>query len=531
MLVVQLIIIAAFTIYVISNTRNNLVLSPSISEWNSHWIEYTDKGWVGNVDIIEHSIDENEDFDLIYGPFIPLNKGLYTATIDYKTDWVQEFSVYSYEGGEFIHTIEKPTLFRECSSATVHFWTERDISDLEIRVKYNGIGTTQIEDIKICRSYLLFKLALLFIVSLFGVIDAVYLKKSISVTDNNGLTYVFEYRNIWMALAITLVMLFHSRLYVENAILKKIIEFGYGGVDFFFFATGAGCYLSYTRDCDAGTFMHRRIKRILPTYFTFIIPWLIYKIIFEKISFGSVLGNIFSVESLKVNGDAFNWYIVAMWLCYSFVPLMATLVLKYIYTWKRCLILIVISILFSISFWDDQNWMIIVTRIPITFLGMFIANMYSQGKTKMHIGNHIILGFLCLWGIVVLNLLGSLFPDIMWNKGFYWYPFLLIVPESCFLISFLTKLLTKSFIGQQILKPIKMLGGMTFELFLVHLALFDYFNKNISAEISRENNMGRLLVLFLSVPVARLLKYVSNTCLPLLLTKLRLSFGRGSEAS
>lgn len=87
---------------------------------------------------------------------------------------------------------------------------------------------------------------------------------------------ICSYRNLWMGIAIVWVMLFHSSLLVAYPMdfLKNI---GYGGVDIFFFASGIGCYYSFDKDKDAFGFITRRAKRILPTYFMFIIPWCFVK--------------------------------------------------------------------------------------------------------------------------------------------------------------------------------------------------------------------------------------------------------------
>ena len=75
------------------------------------------------------------------------------------------------------------------------------------------------------------------------------------------------YRNIWMAVAIIGIVLFHMNPISDNRIITGIQEIGYGGVDVFLFASGIGCYYSYSRIQNPYDFLVKRMKKILPMYF------------------------------------------------------------------------------------------------------------------------------------------------------------------------------------------------------------------------------------------------------------------------
>ena len=58
----------------------------------------------------------------------------------------------------------------------------------------------------------------------------------------------FQYRSVWMGVAIIFIVFFHSEMTFDNIIVETIREFGYGGVDIFQFVSGIGCYYSLQKD-------------------------------------------------------------------------------------------------------------------------------------------------------------------------------------------------------------------------------------------------------------------------------------------
>ena len=88
---------------------------------------------------------------------------------------------------------------------------------------------------------------------------------------------LFKFRNMWIGIAMLWILFFHSGFWVASDSLRFLKNVGYGGVDICLFASGIGCYFSLEKDPDSLRFLKRRLKRLGPTYFCFIIPWLFWK--------------------------------------------------------------------------------------------------------------------------------------------------------------------------------------------------------------------------------------------------------------
>ena len=108
-----------------------------------------------------------------------------------------------------------------------------------------------------------------------------------------------------MAAGILMIVFYHSQVAGGYFILRALKGSGYGGVDIFIFASGIGCYASYTKDRDMGRFLKKRAFRILPTYWMILIVWMLVKTLLcgEKLYVSQIVGNIFCVQTLTGNGN------------------------------------------------------------------------------------------------------------------------------------------------------------------------------------------------------------------------------------
>lgn len=189
---------------------------------------------------------------------------------------------------------------------------------------------------------------------------------------------LFRYRNVWMAIAILLILIYHSEMTFHNIVLSTLQVFGYGGVDIFLFASGIGCYYSLQKNNDIAEFMKRRAIRIMPMYLCFMVVWLLYKRFFFEMPISSMIGNLFCVQNFTGKSHEFNWYVSAMWLMYLLAPLFASVVSK-MNRWRTGLAAMVTLLLFTVSFWYSYTYIISIARIPIFFLGMLVAKKALDG--------------------------------------------------------------------------------------------------------------------------------------------------------
>lgn len=309
---------------------------------------------------------------------------------------------------------------------------------------------------------------------------------------------LFQYRSVWMGVAIIFIVFFHSEMTFDNIIVETIREFGYGGVDIFLFASGIGCYYSLQKDSDIARFMKRRFLRIMPVYLVFMVIWLAYQRLLFEMPISSMLGNLFCVQNFTLKGNEFNWYVSAMWLMYLLAPFFASLASK-LKTWRACLAVMAILLLFTVSFWYSYTFIISIARIPIFFLGVFVAKKALDGFT-IHRAQGIALTIVSVLGILLLLLLSRQSPDRLWLMGGLWYPFLLIVPGLCYLLSLLSSRLEASKAGRLVVRCFTAIGKCSFEIYLVHIFVFDIFqNILVTRGICPDNNGWRL---FLLLPIA-----------------------------
>ena len=309
----------------------------------------------------------------------------------------------------------------------------------------------------------------------------------------------FQYRNVWMGIAILMILFFHSELKFDNRILSTFQTFGYGGVDVFLFASGIGCYYSLQKNNDAALFLYRRFIRIMPMYLCFLAVWLTYKRIFFEMPISSMIGNIFCVQNFTGKGNEFNWYISAMWLMYLLAPLMASAVSK-MNRWITGLGALALLLAFSVSYWYSYTFIISIARIPIFFLGMFVAKKARDGfeMKKWHAVLLFALGIAAATILVFLN--ARLTSDRMWLLALLWYPFIAIAPGLCLGISLLCRLAEKDTTMKFIVKLLDLLGTKTFSIYLVHILVLDIFaNMLVAKEVVADTNWNRLLLL---IPIA-----------------------------
>lgn len=308
---------------------------------------------------------------------------------------------------------------------------------------------------------------------------------------------VIKYRKIWMGFAILWVIFFHFG-YKPPDPLAALQSSGYSGVDIFFFASGIGCYLSYSRDKNAAAFIKRRFIRIMPTYFVFIVIWCTYKVITDGMDFTTVLGNIFCVQDLTGKDGSFNWYFGAMWIFYLLTPYFVAVADK-IKKPAGCVLFCLLLVLFSFPFWNVKALIIIVTRMPVYFLGMYLAKRSQESDDKISLKFMLIATVLSIISMAAFIVCYFKLHDELWNYGLWWYPFIITAPTICLYLSFISKQLEKKSVGQKILKAFSFIGSYTFELFLVHVFVF----KEVSSMIMERQPNHVIAIWFAAlIPVA-----------------------------
>ncbi len=278
---------------------------------------------------------------------------------------------------------------------------------------------------------------------------------------------IFKYRKLIMGFAMLLLVVHHGRAYVPAGRVNDLVALLYGGVDFFLFCSGIGCFFSYTSDRDPAAFLARRAKRIFPVYLAFMAYWLYGELARASVPLRDVLGNLLWVQWLTGREPVFNWYMSALLVIYLLTPVLASLA-EWADTPLRALAALLGLVVLSLCFWHTDQWVIITTRVPLFFVGMLFAAA-SRRREKLSRAELVLLGLMVLIGGVFLRFAhadGS--EALLWDCGMYWYPFLLIIPGACLLLAFAAQLLERAAPGRWLVAAISFVGGYTFELFVTH---------------------------------------------------------------
>lgn len=152
-LIVQSSILLVLFINLLYCRSNMQVYTPPVEAWQSRIFSY-DNGWHMTGQFYRESgYPHGEYTEIMYGPFISLPKGDYTVRIDYDCDSDQAFHVYSMEQEEKIEAQNPEILSKMHHHGKYHYIINEDVSDLEIRISFNGLGDIHIHNISLASGY------------------------------------------------------------------------------------------------------------------------------------------------------------------------------------------------------------------------------------------------------------------------------------------------------------------------------------------------------------------------------------------
>lgn len=305
-----------------------------------------------------------------------------------------------------------------------------------------------------------------------------------------------KFRNLWVGIAMLWIFFFHSALELTSEGLVMFKNFGYGGVDICLFASGIGCYLSLEKDPDILEFLKRRVKRLGPVYLCFIVPWILWRLWISDMPGWAILGNLLGVQSLVSWDYHFNWYIGGLVVYYFTMPYMKRLTDSRGKLWQDLLVWLCIAVA-TIPFWGDQNNIVLLSRLPVVYSGMVFGKLIKDGYV-LRVRDYLVSGLAVAAGAAVLVLCQTRAPGLLWNQGLYWYPFALIAPGCCVLISGLAEKLEGYKIFRFLRKLLELVGIYSFELYLIHVFVYEDFRMVILDYLWRITVNGQWLM---SIPV------------------------------
>ena len=311
---------------------------------------------------------------------------------------------------------------------------------------------------------------------------------------------MLKYRSVWMGIAMLWVVFYHSFPVVGGYSFFKNI--GYGGVDLCLFASGVGCYYSLSKSDDVFEFTKRRFVRIFPTYWCFLPFWFLYAFKAFEMTVPDVIGNIFGVQNFTGKGNAFNWYISAILLFYILAPFLKKRCDKCDTAFKQAVVILILFA-FTVPFWNSSTLIITISRLPIFYIGMLFGKLSKNG-VKLDFLKSFLWIAVSVVGFVMLWLAFKKYGEYRWSHALYWYPFILITPGLCIAVSYLMNLLDKSKASSWIVKLLSLIGKYSFEVYLVHILIFDTVNYMVNEGIVPQEKLVYILAI-ISIPFACLI--------------------------
>ncbi len=328
--------------------------------------------------------------------------------------------------------------------------------------------------------------------------------------SENGKKYImdwktfFSFRSVWMLIAIIWIVVFHSFYNFKNPVLNFINNIGYGGVDVFFFASGIGCFFSLKKDSDIVSFIKRRAKNILPMYLIFLIFFIAYYKSFRTVTLVEIIGNITGLGFTDGLKNQFNWYIFGIWACYFLAPFFVRLSERVTGAWGRIAVISVL-LFFSFTFFGHtgKSMLLFWSRLPIYFIGVCFAEFSTRSKGLSLKFVSVMLA-LSVAGYALMALSFYKYTAYLWSYGLWWYPFILIVPGICIVISFVCQFVSKTPL-KVLVNFTKFLGNYTLPVFLTHLLIIKIYEAAISKGRLPGGALGLLLFILCTVSCSYIL--------------------------
>lgn len=282
---------------------------------------------------------------------------------------------------------------------------------------------------------------------------------------------IVRFRNIWIGVAMLWIIFYHSGFEIESGLLLGMKSIGYGGVDICLFASGVGCYYSLEKDPEILGFLRRRISRLGPTYLCFIVPWLLWRRTVSELPMRAILGNILGVQSLVSWEYHFNWYIGGLLLYYLAMPYLKRIT-DSCSRFGQDVLACGFVMIATIPFWEAGTAIVILSRMPVLYTGLVCGKLAKRGYV-LNKRDFFIAGILSVAGLALLLRWLKEFPDLLWSWGLYWYPFALIVPGGCLFFSVLAEKMEKYRVGKNLIDLLQRAGVYSFELYLVHVFMYE----------------------------------------------------------
>lgn len=313
-------------------------------------------------------------------------------------------------------------------------------------------------------------------------------------------------RTFVMGMSIIFIVLLHTHFHLPF-VFHFLRRMGYVYVDLFMMLSGYGLYYSLTKNGSLKQFFKKRAIRILPTYYSLAIIYLVFKFITTRVLFTDVLGVLTTMSFWSGQEMVFSWFAQSLVAFYLASPLLV----RAVNGMKNHWLLVLIAIIFILPFVTTPRLFLAIFRIPAFVCGMCFAKSIKFGgnewmeskKTLIFIVGLFGFGLLCFFKFYFQELISSTF-----GKPYYliFLPAVMFVPSLAILLSSICNRLSR--VGG-VINIICKLGNSTFEIYLFQSLLYMivlYYIDNINW-----GNFEWFVIMILSIIGGNILHLIINS--------------------
>ena len=298
-----------------------------------------------------------------------------------------------------------------------------------------------------------------------------------------------------------IVVIYHLSIPPTNIYYNFLIANAHTAISICIFASGIGCYLSYSQDYDQLRFIKRRCLRVLPSYWCHLFFWFIFHFSLQApVPFLSVLGNIFCEQYFIGVYPMQNWYIHSIWLFYMATPVF-TQILDSISSYLTFALFFLFIFFLSLPFQQNLRYSIAFSRLCTYLIGMFVGKLRKLDKTITHSANLFLVASL-LFGLILDLILPLSIIDTRKHPEFLWYLPTIIVPAICILLSYLCMFLQRIYPGRFFISLFSLIGQYSLEVYLTHMLLFNICSTLIRSRIVPDTSFYWGVAVFLIFPAS-----------------------------
>ena len=285
-------------------------------------------------------------------------------------------------------------------------------------------------------------------------------------------TILSKHRRPIMGIMAVVIILFHAELPISSPLYRYTFgRHGNIGVDVFFFVSGFGLCYALNRAEGFGTYMARRVRRVLPSYYAFVLISLVFWLFRDATRVPGVLYSRLLPVGEWLNVFFPEWYIPAILGFYIIAALIFPLMhkSKYLYLTSALLFWVAAWYVPSISQYDRGY--IMISRISDLVLGMATgcAALRDEPRYRRERLGFALFSLMFLFGIALFlfekPMLATLFRNYQGEK-FTRLRMVFFVPLLTILIAYALEGCSRAgWTG--ILRLLDWLGTYSLELYLI----------------------------------------------------------------